>query len=340
MFQTRFSLLEGIAADDFKKYADSLTHAGTREDPAPRVSDVVYLAKKALIDHKDGERRLAVFREAVSHLRPALPKLGGYVRNITVSQPAIDSFVAKSVELGQTALREIAERKSEGAAAVTQDKPRSIPINVDIFADAVKACPEDPDIVKRLLEILAMKQLYLNRRAKTIGFEFVSHSGNQELLERIEDIYNKLEIVKDRHLKLHKDNGFARGFTITSLEDEAAGKPSDRCVFLRGRIEACEKDSGLYMWIGVLDLAIALTMLLGYSEEARRPHYPRLAELYNKMLSVEYIATEAYLKDLLSDDITLSLSIARKLAIDPITRFNIDDLRSAYIRMKELAHAA
>ena len=95
------------------------------------------------------------------------------------------------------------------------------------------------------------------------------------------------------------------------------------------------------MWNGILDLAVGLTILLDHSEDSRQSYYPRLMELYNRLVSADSKVTQAGLfKDLLDDNIDTSKSIARQLAIKPVERYDVELLRRLYIIMRDMEAAA
>ncbi|MBN1526760.1 MAG: diguanylate cyclase [Candidatus Omnitrophica bacterium] len=241
-------------------------------------------------------------------------------------------------KMGMNILDDILSRK--GAAngnILTNGKPRTIPINIDIFADIPEA---NSDVITRFLEILALKQLYINRRSKGAEFEFISFSDNAALLGKIEKIYGELDIVRQYNLKLHKENGLQRGFAITALEDDVTPH-KERCIFLENRVVALDEASGLCMWAGVLDLALAMTILLDQEELSRKDHYNRLAEFYNKLLASRPEAVESdTLAIFFDDDVQRSIGMAKKLAIPQAGKFDINDLRELYIKMRTLEEAA
>jgi hypothetical protein len=249
---------------------------------------------------------------------------------------AAEEAFAQVIAAAQPILQDLTNHRAAKDAPVTVGAPRAIPINVDIFS----AIPEaNADIIDRFVEVLALKQLYLNKRSRGVEFEFVSLSKNDALLKAVEERYYKVDLVTRHNLKLHKD-GLKPGFTITDYSDELMGR-QERFLFLDKKIEANDADSGLYMWNGILDLAIALTILLDHSEESRQAYYQRIMELYNRLVAADSRVTEAGLfSDLLDDNIETSKSIARQLAIKPIEKYDIELLRALYIAMRELEAAA
>ena len=84
----------------------------------------------------------------------------------------------------------------------------------------------------------------------------------------------------------------------------------------------------------------SLTILLDYRDDARKGHYARLVELYKKLGDDSKIIDENRFGDLFNDDVKISKSIAKELAIPLVGKFKIEELQELYIRMRGIIEAA
>lgn len=259
-----------------------------------------------------------------------------------VESPIVTSFkliISQAHKEGFKLLEALTKKPARGSDIGVAAVPRAIPVNVDIFSD-IFAKGGNMDIAERFLEILALKQLYLNRHGHAAEFIFISRSGNDALLDAVSRIYDELDVVKHYDLKFRGDKGLKKGFTITDLSDDTSNY-NERCLFLTEKVKADDEDSGLYMWSGILDLAVSLTMLMEYEESARSQYYPEIIRLYSTLMQDRSkVVDDSVLQKLLTADIDEARSIAKNFAIRPLSKFNINERRTLYILMRTLWEAA
>jgi hypothetical protein len=214
---------------------------------------------------------------------------------------------------------------------------RTIPINVDSFPEITR---QNEDMVMNLLHIVALKQLYLNRRYghDRIRFEFVSVSGERERLRsELESRYRDISaLARNRSNRAGEAQPALPGFLITDVKSLPHDYRETRVVALERRIEL-DNNSHLWHWNGVLDVAIAETVLLGQGEDTKMRSYEGLKRLY-KLLGRDL--TQPQFITLLAEDVRKAIAIAKELALPPCERFNLDELKAFYERMKDALIAA
>jgi predicted NBD/HSP70 family sugar kinase len=213
----------------------------------------------------------------------------------------------------------------------------SIPINIDTLPGDGE---EGIKVLESFLEVLALKQLYLNKRyGGRIRFEFVK-IGQDGALEgvtnhRICEIYNGI-LGRSGFWIGKKKDGCVRSFLITDRAHFPESYGETKVLALEEEMEI-EDDSNLCLWNGVLDIAIAQTRLSQESTEIRALYYGRLNKLY-KMLGRDLEPDQ--FTALLEKDIQAAISVARDLAIPPCRRFDMEGLQTLYERMRSLMEQA
>ena len=216
-----------------------------------------------------------------------------------------------------------------------------IPVDVDSLP-----CVNDDniDILRNLLEILAMKQLILNRKygPNRVIFEFVKRNnscGFEPVKNHlIPTLYSELKIVHDNHLYAPvARNDYNSSFLIAVKANIPESYYDTRVLALDKRI-ALDNNAEFVMWNTVLDIAVAQTILLGQSEETRKAYYGRLSRLYSDILG--QAVDESKIEKLLRDDIKESIFMALQLAVPTCGRFRINELRELYQKMRDLAWQA
>ncbi|MFC1589980.1 methyltransferase domain-containing protein [Candidatus Omnitrophota bacterium] len=236
-----------------------------------------------------------------------------------------------------------------------EDRPRTtervIPINVESLPSR---SDDNEEALKKVLRIIALKQLYLNKRygSNMIRFAFVKVNGDlsteditDDNLHRIYELYNEVAddlngqanlTVKPENLKGHHES-----FVIT---DNKHIPRDNRSIILEGRMELpindTDEDKNLYLINTILDISIAQTILLDKEEDERIHYYDDLKELYRILgVDVEGLGADEF-ADLFSKDYVTQRSMAEKLAIPAAQRHNLDRLESIYEKIEDMLIAA
>jgi hypothetical protein len=222
-----------------------------------------------------------------------------------------------------------------------------IQIDMDSLPPVYENDAQKKAILKKMLWILASKALLLKQKygSDKILFEFVKkdESGafipvtNYGAAELYLSDDEELKIVKKHGLYISnaKKDGYQSSFLVVVMDK----RPPD----YKGRIIALEEpisiedDSGLAMWNGILDLAIAQTILLAQDSNTQALHYERLTALY-KALGKD--VTKSDLTKLLAGSVEESMRVALSLAIPSCGKFKVGKLLELYGRMKELMQQA
>ncbi|MFC1590796.1 radical SAM protein, partial [Candidatus Omnitrophota bacterium] len=222
-----------------------------------------------------------------------------------------------------------------------------IPINCDYLPDASS---ENEDVVKDILRIIALKQLYLNKRygPNRIRFEFVT-VNEQGVIEPVSDpkkhrtleLYNEVagNIVNGScKLSTTSDTSlYQRSFVITG-EDRI---PNDHNVLLlQGEIDIPvskhDEEKYFYLWNTVLDIAITQTVLLGQETSVRERFYSKLRTLYRLIGVDEKVLTNDNIAKLFTEDAKKQQKTALEFIIPHAVRLNLMQLRMLYDMMEEL----
>ena len=216
--------------------------------------------------------------------------------------------------------------------------PRAISINVDIFP--LKDEGKNDEITDILLEIVAIKQRRLNAvfGKDMVRFEFVSPSGRSEIVGRIEARYQELTNLGRRGSEDEATQGkVLHGFMVTNKTAVEYENYRPLVLDLEGNM-SLKGEGAPYMFASVLDLAISLTLLVG--QESRNSYYDKILELYAKLVGKEIKIEPDDLDILLGEDLAMSREIAKRLAIPPAARYNVNDVKTFYERMKYALIAA
>ncbi len=219
--------------------------------------------------------------------------------------------------------------------------PRAIPINVDLFPMIEEG--KNEEFIDTILEIIALKQKRLNAvfGPGAINLEFVSlDEKNRGLRDELERRFKKLSILTRNGSRAAPINEIPlQGFLITNIRqnDNYGGfqrllllDTKDK-VFIEGKGEA-------YVFSSILDLAISLSILMDYPSKAA--YYPKIQELYAKLLGRELREGEIDLDALLGHDPIKSKDIANRLKIPPASHYNLNRLKDFYDKMKDTLIAA
>ncbi|HPN72957.1 MAG TPA: hypothetical protein PKZ41_03070, partial [Candidatus Omnitrophota bacterium] len=196
-----------------------------------------------------------------------------------------------------------------------EDVVREVCVNVDIFPVITK---DNESLVETILETVALKQERLDRLTgkEKIRFVLRSLSGDSEKEERIKNMYSKLRVSQEYEGRQEVIAGFA----ISDLSEEYDyGKY--RLLALKSKLFD-EDQGGFYNIPLLLDLSVILTLLAGKED------HDKFHNVINGILKASGNSpiSEANLDILLGNDIRESLTLSRKIAIKPVSRFAFGDL--------------
>jgi hypothetical protein len=222
-----------------------------------------------------------------------------------------------------------------------------IQIDMDSLPPVYENEAQRKAILKKMLWIMAAKALFLKQKygSNKILFEFVKKDESGAFIPVTTYGAAELYMSDDEELRIVKKHGlyisnakkddYQSSFLIVAKDK----RPAD----YKGRIIALEEpisiedDSGLAMWNGILDLAIAQTILLAQDSTTRASYYGALAGLY-KLLGKD--VEEAAIAKLLDADIQEAIKMALQLAIPACGRFKVGELLELYEKMRNLMEQA
>ena len=245
----------------------------------------------------------------------------------------IEFMTLQSAQIAGEVSKRVARDYSESAKSLT---PRVIPINVDILPLIRE---ENEGILNALLEIIAAKQKRLNATfgKDTVRFEFTSVSRRNEGLAReLETRYRGLSSVSRNTRHQEALQSPLQGFMVTDIE-EGIDYGASYLLPLEEKL-TLEDNDGFYMFSSILDLAIVMTVLLDHPN--KEEFYPMVRGLYEKLLGRRLQEEELKLDILLGIDPLKSQELSKRLKIPPVARYNLNDLREFYERMKDVLIAA